>query len=155
MKKIKFIQLCGLPASGKTTYLKDHYKSYVKVSLDDIRRIFFGHQFHQNAEGYVVANAKNMVRILLEQGHSVVLDSTALLFQFRREWKNLAESYGAEYSVVYFETPLSECLRRNKLREKNKRVPKDVLVRMSVQLEIPDTFVNVPECCPVKTIWSE
>ena len=139
-KKLKLIQMVGLPSSGKSTYLKTHLKDCVIVSLDEIRRTFFGHQFHQNAEPFVIGTAKNLVRLLLEQGKSVVIDSTGLLYSFRKEWKNIGSTYGAVYSIVLVNTSYEKCIKLNRKRPEGKRVPDEVIIRMAGQLEYPQEF---------------
>ena len=150
--KLKCVMMCGLPASGKSTYLQTHLKSYVKVSQDEIRRIFYGNQFYKNAEPYVVGDAKNIVRMMLEQGKNVVIDATSISYQYRREWQAIAEEHHAEFSVIYLDVPSEVCLLRNRARPKEKRVPADVILRMARDFDIPNEYVNVKEPCPVKII---
>lgn len=149
---VELIQMVGLPASGKSTYLKTHYKNCVIVSLDEIRRVFFGHQFHQNAEPFVLGIAKNLVRLLLQQNKSVVIDSTGLLYQFRKEWRNIGNEYNAYYSIVWITTPVETCLKRNRKRPEGKRVPDDVITRMSNQLESPSDFDSYYENIKVNIV---
>lgn len=99
--------------------------------------MFFGHQFHAPAEPFVIGTAKNMVRLLLKQGKSVVIDSTGLLYQFRREWCNIGNEFEATYEIVWFRASAVTCLKRNKKRPEGTRVPDEVITRMNNQLQSP------------------
>ena len=126
----KIMIMMGLPASGKSTWIKKHSKDYVVVELDWIRKDVFGHQFHRNAEPFVIGFGKSMVRMLLEQGKNVILDSTCLPEFIRNEWIKLASDYCADITVVHVTTDLKTCIKRDKMRGK-KKVGKDVITNLS------------------------
>lgn len=139
MKKNYITVLCGIPASGKSTFIRKYLTKVessiggskpVVVSLDEIRKLWFGHQFHQNAEEFVVGIGKNMVRMLLNQGYSVVVDSTNITPFFRKSWAMMGNEAGAETRLVIFNTSYKTCLKRNEKREN--KVPVEVLKRMAL-----------------------
>jgi predicted kinase len=132
--------MVGLPSSGKSTYLHNHHMDCVIVSLDNIRRIFYGHQFHTNAEGYVINDAKNIVRLLLSQGKSVVLDSTATTYDLRCSWRKVTNEFCAVYSIVVLTTPVDVCLKLNSKRPEGKKVPDEVINRMNAAYHDPDLW---------------
>ena len=66
--KAKLIIMCGLPRSGKSTWIRKNKGDAVIVSPDEIRSDIFGHQFFKNCEPWVWAMAKSMVRLLMGQG---------------------------------------------------------------------------------------
>ncbi len=143
MAELKVWVMVGLPCSGKSTWIDTHLKEVVHISQDDIRRIFYGNQYFSNAEGYVRGDAKNIARLMLEQGKSIVVDNTAVLSQYRKEWKILADEYNAEFIIVFIDTPKEVCLGLNKERYEGKRVPDEVIEKMNNQFQRPIELVNV------------
>lgn len=133
--KTTLIIMCGLPASGKNTWISDFIKKssvdFTVVELDEIRSEIFGHQFHRSAEHFVIGTAKSFARLLLKQGKNVIINSTGLTEFIRNEWINMGEEYNCDIKIIWVKTSLKECLKRNKQRSKNKVVPNDVIVSMS------------------------
>lgn len=120
--------MCGIPGSGKSTWVKDHKKpEEIVICLDDIRKEIFGHQYHAPAEQFVIAIGEAMVRLLLRQGCSIILDSTAPTWGIRKKWIDMAQSYGCRSKIVYIETDFDECIDRNKRREDDKVVPDEAM----------------------------
>lgn len=76
----------GLPQSGKSTWAKA--QGYPIVNPDSIRLAIHGQPFIKEAEPFVWATAKYMVRSLFLAGHDVViLDATNITRKRRDEWK--------------------------------------------------------------------
>ena len=134
-----FTILCGLPASGKSTWVQKNKKSNnVIICLDEIRKHIFGHQFHLDSEPWILAIAKTMAKLLLVQNKNIIIDSTNLLPFMRNEWKALATRFKAKINLVYFNIPYETCVERNRNRSKEKRVPLSVMRRMRGLLVEPD-----------------
>lgn len=75
----------GFPRSGKSTWAKA--QSWPVVNPDSIRLAIHGQAFVADAEPFVWATAKVMVRALFEAGHKVIiLDATNTTKQRRAEW---------------------------------------------------------------------
>jgi predicted kinase len=134
INKPKMIIMVGLPASGKSTWIKKHNKNYTVVELDWIRREVLGHQFHREAEPFVIGIGKAMVRMLLEQGKNVIIDATCLSEFIRREWIRMGQVYDAEIRVVHINTDVETCIKRDKMR-KEKKVGVDVIKNLFITYE--------------------
>ena len=81
------IAMVGLPRSGKSTWAKK--AGHPIVSPDAIRLALHGQRFISEAEPFVWAIAKAMVRALFLAGHSaVILDATNNTRKRRDEWKS-------------------------------------------------------------------
>jgi predicted kinase len=81
------IATVGLPRSGKSTWAKS--QAYPIVNPDAIRLALHGQRFAANAEPFVWATAKVMVRALFGAGHkAVILDATNITRKRRDEWKS-------------------------------------------------------------------
>jgi predicted kinase len=81
------IAMVGLPRSGKSTWAKK--AGHPIVSPDAIRLALHGQRFAAEAEPFVWAIAKAMVRSLFLAGHAaVVLDACNNTRKRRDEWKS-------------------------------------------------------------------
>src|SRR4051812_20443404 len=99
--------LCGLPRSGKTTLANSlsRERGWPVVCPDAVRLALHGQRFVPEAEAFVWAIAKVMVRALFLAGHDdVVLDATNGTRKRRGEWKDPA--WRREYYVL--DTPEQE-----------------------------------------------
>lgn len=86
----------GLPQSGKTTWAR--MQECPIVNPDSIRLALHGKPFISDAEPFVWAIAKCMVKALFLAGHeTVVVDSTNTTRKRRDEWKS------SKWTREYFE----------------------------------------------------
>ena len=141
-KKSEMIVLMGLPACGKNTWIAKNKKSHVVVELDWLRREIFGHQFHLQAEPYILATAKTIVAMLVSQGKDIIINSTGLLAQFRNEWVNMTNKGNYTTKIVFIDTPVKKCYARNSKRITDK-VPEEVIERMEAILQRPNNRLMV------------
>ncbi len=97
----------GLPRSGKTSWAQEQGSPI--VNPDSIRLAIHGQRFISDAEPYVWAVAKTMVRALFLAGHSkVILDATNITQKRRDEW--LDDRWSTQYHII--DTPVLECIAR-------------------------------------------
>lgn len=97
----------GLPRSGKSTWARS--QSYPIVCPDEIRTALHGHRFIAEAEPFIWAICKVMVRSLFGAGHQfVILDATNITRKRRDEWRS------SEWALrfKYIDTPASVCHER-------------------------------------------
>lgn len=127
--------LRGLPGSGKSTIAaawcaKDPLRRRI-VNRDQIRFDLFGRYSGLTAEreSTVTDLEFGLADNALSAGLSVVVDATNLAAEHRLKWTTF---FGARSRVVTIGTPLSECLRRNRVRGAagGRLVPEDVICRM-------------------------
>lgn len=105
----KKILVCtvGLPQSGKSTWAKS--QSWPTVNPDSIRLAIHGQRFIAEAEPFVWAVAKTMVRALFLAGHRVViLDATNTTKKRRLEWFD--DAWTTYFKV--FQTTSGDCKMR-------------------------------------------
>lgn len=97
----------GLPYSGKSTWART--RGYPIVCPDDIRTALHGQRYVAEAEPFVWAIAKTMVRSLFYSGHRfVILDACNNTKPRRDEWKS------AEWALrfKYFAPDIDQSLKR-------------------------------------------
>lgn len=86
----------GLPRSGKTTWARE--QGLPIVNPDSIRLAIHGQPFIAQAEPFVWATAKAMVRALFLAGHdAVILDATNTTAKRRDDW--ISRSWRREFVI--------------------------------------------------------
>jgi len=143
--------MVGLARSGKSTWTRKHNKDAVIVCPDTIRSEIFGHQFHKNAEDFVWAIAKSMVKILIGQKIDVIVDATNLTYFARGEWLRIANDYSANVRIVWIKTSVKECIRRNNKSSEGKKLPSDVIEKMAMIFENPH-YIKEKGKAPIELI---
>lgn len=132
---MRVIVLVGLPGSGKSTWAA-RQKHAVVLSSDAIRSLLSGDETNQAIHGRVFATMRYLLRQRLAIGGDVtILDATHLEPKWRRPWSKLASTYGAQVEAVFFDIPLEECLKRNRLRAR--QVPEAAIRAMAAKLQRP------------------
>lgn len=130
MDRQTMIVMCGLPRSGKSTYVDGHFSNFQIVCADDIR-LALGTQFDEKLENFVWGVHNTMIRAHLERGYNVVIDSTNTTIHTIERYSNLAREYDYRFIIDVIVTPIEECLKRN---VGHGAVPENVIVRMQKQL---------------------
>lgn len=127
---MKILFLKGLPASGKSTYAKELAKdpSWVRVNKDDIRAMLYDSKFSKVREKIVEDMQILMAINALESGLNVIVDNTHFSPRHEAKYRELAETYKAEFELKYFDTSVEECIKRDQARTNS--VGKDVILRM-------------------------
>lgn len=128
------VLMCGLPASGKDTWIKEKFPHYPVISLDEIRKELKIAP-HKN-QGEVLRESKERARAFLRDKKSFVWNATNTMRSRRSQLISLFSGYHSRIRIVYLETCLDELFKRNHSR--NETVPKQVIERMLENLEIPD-----------------
>ena len=129
--------LCGLPRSGKSTWLKENKTNEVVVSADDIRFLTYGQRFWADGEGLVWHIRGMMLKYLLSQGVDVIIDETNLTAKSRANVITLAKVNGYKIKGVLFTTCRMLCKQR--AVESGQEDLISVIERMYPQFEHPKT----------------
>jgi len=99
----------GLPRSGKSTFCKEHLSSYPIVNPDSVRLAMYGQRFIVEAESFVWATVKVMIKALFRAGHQIVVfDATNTVADLRNDMRS--SEYKSVYKVV--NTDLEICKQR-------------------------------------------
>lgn len=137
--------MCGLPASGKDTWVARHRPGLPVVSFDDAR-MALGLRHGQN-EGAVAHAAVDKAKALLREHAPFVWNATHLSQQMRDKTLDLLFAYGAEVEIVYLERPRAELLRRNGRRDTS--LSNTALQGMLRKWELPvPTEAHAVRYCP-------
>lgn len=131
--------MVGLPASGKSFYIKQHkIDNDIVVSTDQIRKEIFDNINDQKHNGEVFNIAFNRIREGLKSDHDVWFDATNVNRKKRENLiKSIRSSIKVKIRVVCYlmATPVEMCFNRNEQRERV--VPKNVIDRMYKHFQVP------------------
>jgi len=132
----KLIQLCGLPASGKSTLSKELaiQENAIIVSSDEMRKELFGDVNNQENNAILFEKLHERINKLLSEGRNVIYDATNIN---RKRRMNLINNVlkADEYVAYYMNTTFEECILRDS--ERDRQVGYDVINRMYKTLHIP------------------
>lgn len=124
----------GVPAAGKSTFSKRMVSEHGAkvINLDEH---FYDSQgvYRWNPDLDAVAWRKVVEELedsLRQSDSLVVVDDIFLYLPRRKEVIDLAMRYGKAPVAVYFETPLTDCLKRNARRTEDRRIPEDIVRKM-------------------------
>jgi predicted kinase len=143
---MELVMLCGIPCSGKSTYVNklkklDYWKDAVVLSTDNYiekQAQRCGMTYNQIFDD-VIDNATRELELEFnmakDKGKNIIWDQTNLSVKTRRKKLSKLPSF-YHRGVIYFTVSLEEALERNENRE-GKYIPKSVLKRMWHQFEIP------------------
>lgn len=126
--------MCGLPASGKDTWIKSHLQQVPLISLDSLRGELLVSP--DDNQGRVGTEARNRAKAFLREGQSFAWNATNTTRRVRRALVDLFTAYRAKVHMVYVETSINEQYRRNERRPKV--VPPSIIERLRQRLDVPD-----------------
>ena len=110
----------GLPASGKTTWAMSKVaedSSLVNVNRDDIREMRFGgFTGKPEHEAEVTRTQNGAIANAFKRDQWVIVSDTNVNRKFVGQLVKIAENWGAKVEFVYFDTPMQECIKRDKAR---------------------------------------
>lgn len=135
---MQLILLCGVQASGKSTFYQQYfYHTHLRLNLDMLK-------------------TRHRENILFEAGLAsktkMVIDNTNPDVAARRRYTQCALDAGFEVIAYYFETDLNSALKRNRQRMGKANIP-EVGVRATYKkLEIPQLAEGFSEIFQVKII---
>ena len=117
------IIFCGVQASGKSTYYQQHFfQTHVRISMDLLRT--------RNRE-------RRFMELCLQTGQRFVIDNTNPSIEERSRYIGPAKEAGFKIVGYFFESLLSDAIRRNEGREGKARIPVKGVGGTYKRLQIP------------------
>jgi len=129
--------MCGLPRSGKSTWIKSNKTNEVIISADDIRYLVYGQRFWGDGEPLMWSIRGMMLEYLMQQGVNIIIDETNTTKERRKPIIKLAKKYG--YSIIgNVVEGASEkvCIIRAEKEGQTDLIP--IIQRMAKQFELPE-----------------
>ena len=142
MAKSKLYLMCGIPGSGKSTYLKTRFiQPPVVVSRDEIRfkmvredEEYFSHEKEVYNEfiNQITQELKFFQEVFVDATHLNEASRTKLLRSLGGNLKDV------EVNIIWMKVPLEVALKQNENRKGTRAyVPETVIRRMASQMTIP------------------
>lgn len=119
--------LCGLPASGKTTYAKrlEAEMGAVRLTLDARMMAKYDYSIFDEEYGRLVVAEKEQMWVeaqeYLAHGRGVILDWSLWSRPARQQWTNRVTTAGYTYKLIYLKVPLA--ILRQRLTTRNAQQP--------------------------------
>lgn len=136
----KIFMLCGLPASGKSTYAKELAKQE-KANLhssDNMRKILFGDENINDKNDELFKVLHKQIKLDLLDNKNIVYDATNINYKRRKAFLEELNKIDCEKICILIATPYEKCLEQNKLRER--QVPEEVIKKMYLNFYIPQYY---------------
>jgi len=149
MKTILLLK--GLPASGKSTFAREFLKTndgWIRVNNDELGAMLYGQLWVEGKSNELDYTRKLIIENAMLKKRNIIVDNTNLAPKHEEYLKEIIEEHnndqiGAKTPELYkleikdfTHVPLSECLKRNKLREHP--VPEKVIRMMYTQYVLPN-----------------
>jgi len=146
--------LCGMAASGKTTFAKKlaAEKAAVRFTLDERMIAKYDYSIYDEAYGDLAGKEKLLIweeaKTVLAFGVDVVLDWSLWSKQARQEWSQKALAAGYDYKLYYLKVPLEALRQRLVSRNDSAQlfthfIPVEELERFSGIFEPPTSTENL------------
>lgn len=116
---IRFVELQGLQAAGKTTLARSwlhQYPNVARINRDDLRAMMFGDSYRRSQEPVVVACEMAVAETAARNGYNVVIDDTNLTGSSM--WRDLANKLGIKHTSRRLDVSVEEAIRRDATRAK-------------------------------------
>jgi predicted kinase len=137
---VELVVFVGLQVSGKGTFFRERFaESHQHVSKD-----LFPNNRNKNRR------QEHLLRAALSAGRCVVVDNTNPTLEDRRVLIGLGGEYGARIVGYFFEASVSECIRRNEVREGKARVPNVAIYATAKKLVAPSIEEGFDELLRVR-----
>ena len=132
----KVTLMCGLPASGKNTWVTQHAGGLPVLSYDDTRQRL-GLKYGAN-EGLVAHTVFEMAKTYLREKQDFVWNATHLSAQMRQKNVAVCLAYDAHVRIAYVEAGKATLLKRNQARDSSLSNAK--LLQMLKHWEMPSVL---------------
>ncbi len=127
------ILLCGLPGTGKDTFIKNNYPKMPVISLDDIRAELGIKPTDE--QGKVISLATARAKEFLRNKTSFIWNATNLTNLVRNKLLRIFHDYNAKVKIIFLETSYENNLNRNNHR--SKEVSVSVIDKFLANINMP------------------
>lgn len=132
----------GLPASGKSTFLKEKKLEHWSINTDNLRLLFNSPNYllngkleiNQDTTKEIFSLVYEIIEKKMKNREFIILDATNIELERYQTLKKLSQKYRYKVFILDFtDIPLEVCIERN--RNRIFEVPKNVIIKMYNQLQ--------------------
>ena len=136
----KFIMMCGLPASGKSTISKELAikENAVIHASDELRKELFRDENTNDKNDELFLELHKRIKNDLRDGKNAIYDATNINYKRRKSFLDELKKIECYKECVIVATPYEDCIRQNKLRERN--VPDYIIRKMYMNFYVPQLY---------------
>ena len=136
MPEARIYVMCGLPRSGKNTWIDDHKADKVVVEAGQLRYLVYGQRFWDEGEALMWSVHDVVLRMLLQQGNlDIIINECNVTVKRRARFISIANEYGYEAICVHVPTSRQECIDRAQKLDDPRIIP--VIQRMFNEFQKP------------------
>jgi len=115
----KLILTQGIQGSGKSTFAKkwasEDPEHRVRLNYDDLRNMM-GTYWVPSREGMLKDIEEAFLKKAVLKGYDIIIDNMNLNPKTIEKYENWAKEFGYNLEKILFDTPVEECIRRDKMR---------------------------------------
>ncbi len=160
-QNLDIVLVCGLPGSGKSHFARAFFvkSGRKRINRKEIRRHLFEMtsfgqrwteaEFAGNDEFLVKHVERKIVEHFLQNHQKLLLDNTNISRESRKPYLTIAHQSGRSIGAIFLNTPVGQCLQRNRARED--AVPESVIAQLEAEKELPETSEGFREVLVVAT----
>ena len=147
-QNVDIIVVCGLPGSGKSHFASAHFSGSgrLRVNRKELRRLLFemthfGQKWSEkefaSSDEFLVAHLeRKIIEHFLQNHKKLLIDNTSMSRESRKHYLTTARQAGKSIGAIFLDTPVAECLQRNRLRGDS--IPDRVISNLAAEKELPE-----------------
>jgi predicted kinase len=148
LNSMDIILIAGLPGSGKSYFAREHFAraNRSRINRKEIRKFLyemshFGESwkeayFEEKNEYLVKHVERKILEQLLTNREKVLIDNISVTVSSRRQYIDIAAAYKRSIAIVFINTPVQECMKRN--ADRSDALPPMIISNLYSSLVLPD-----------------
>lgn len=118
------IFMCGLPASGKTTFslqIEKEYENFIRIGADDVRKDLYGSQDEYGNPEQIYAEILKRMKAVLSSGKNLIYDAVNMRKDYRMDFMNLLNEFSVQKNIIVLDVDKNICKQR--FLERKRTIP--------------------------------
>lgn len=132
----EIIVMCGLPGTGKDTYINNYFQNKNIISLDEIRKEY--HIKPTDDQNEVISVANHRMKNFLRTKQEFIWNATNITTLTRQKIISICHNYNAKVKIIFLETNWKENIKRNQNRQKE--VNENIIEKLLSKLDMPENY---------------
>lgn len=131
------ILIMGSPGAGKSTYCLSAFPNIEVLSCDEIREKTFGYSRSYEIRAAVREMLIDKINLMVKNKTTFAIDST--YFNLKKDRALLINLLAGYYiKVIFVHKSLDTCLRQNRLRNIERIISDDMIIKLHEEIDYPN-----------------